>query len=48
MLLLWPCLLFLITLYVVVDVEVVVVIVVNVDIVALLVVTGHIIFSCGQ
>ena len=43
--------LFLITLYLAVDVEAVVVvvaIVVNVVIVALLVVTGHIICSCGQ
>ena len=58
MLLLWPCLLLLITIYLVVVNEVflrllkavnfAVVVVVYVFVVALLTVTGHIILSCGQ
>ena len=58
MLLLWPCFLLLITIYLFVVNEVflrllkavdfVVVVVVYVFVVALLTVTGHIILSCGQ
>ena len=55
MLLSWPCLLLLITLYLVVvnksysnAVDFVVVVIENVAVLALFVIIGHILFSCGQ